>query len=135
MARILVAEDDSALRLLYAIWLESAGHDVTAVSDGREALAVLQRGRLPDAAVLDVEMPFVDGLAVCRYLHAVDPRVAIVVVSGVEDARGAALAAGATDVLLKPCDRDDLLGYMCAMPAKSVPRRSPGWAFVSTHTR
>ena len=104
MAAILVAEDDAALRLLYTMWLESAGHRVTAVADGRAAIAAIQR-LVPDAAVLDVEMPFVDGLAVCRYLHARDPNVAVLVVSGVEEVRAAALAAGASEVIGKPCDR------------------------------
>jgi CheY-like chemotaxis protein len=110
MDRILVAEDDAALRLLYTIWLESAGFDVTAVADGRAALKALERRPLPDAALLDVEMPFVDGLSVCRYLQALDPAVRIVVVSGMEDARGSALAAGAADVLRKPCDRGQIVG-------------------------
>jgi DNA-binding response OmpR family regulator len=104
MDRILVAEDDAALRLLYTIWLEAAGFDVTPVADGRAALAALERRPLPDAALLDVEMPFVDGLSVCRYPHALDPSVRIVVVTGVEDARADALSAGAADVLRKPCD-------------------------------
>jgi two-component system OmpR family response regulator len=109
MDRILVAEDDAALRLLYTIWLESAGFDVTPVADGRAALEALERRPLPDAALLDVEMPFVDGLSVCRYLHALDPSVRIVVVTGMEDARGAALAAGAADVIRKPCDRGQIV--------------------------
>ena len=109
MDRILVAEDDAALRLLYAVWLESAGFDVTPVADGRAALEALERRPLPDAALLDVEMPFVDGLSVCRYLHALDPSVRIVVVTGMEDARGAALTAGAADVVRKPCDRGQIV--------------------------
>jgi CheY-like chemotaxis protein len=109
MDRILVAEDNSALRLLYAIWLESDGFEVTAVADGRAALEALERRPLPDAALLDVEMPFVDGLSVCRYLHALDPSVRIVVVTGVEDARADALAAGAADVLCKPCNPDRIV--------------------------
>lgn len=104
MDRILVAEDDAALRLLYSTWLESAGFDVTAVADGRAALEALERRPLPDAALLDVEMPFVDGLSVCRYLHARDPSVRVVVVTGIEDARVDALAAGASEVLRKPCN-------------------------------
>ncbi|HEX5246398.1 MAG TPA: response regulator [Gaiellaceae bacterium] len=109
MDRILVAEDNAALRLLYAIWLESAGFEVTAVADGRAALEALERRPLPDGALLDVEMPFVDGLSVCRYLHALDPTVRIVVVTGVEDARTDALAAGASDALRKPCNPDQIV--------------------------
>lgn len=112
MDRILVAEDNAALRLLYAIWLESAGFDVTAVADGRAALEALERRPLPDAALLDIEMPFVDGLSVCRYLHALDPSIRIVVVTGVDDARADALAAGAADVLRKPCNPGQIVGAL-----------------------
>ena len=110
MDRILVAEDNAALRLLYSIWLESNGFDVTAVADGRAALEVLERRPLPDAALLDIEMPFVDGISVCRYLHALDPSVRIVVATGVEDARADALAAGASEVLRKPCAPARIVG-------------------------
>jgi len=118
MNRILVAEDDAALRALYVVWLEHAGCDVVACADGREALAALEGGLAPDAAVLDVDMPFVDGLSVCRYLHARDAGVPIVVVSGVDELRRAALAAGASDVLVKPCLREELMAAL-AGPARS----------------
>jgi CheY-like chemotaxis protein len=110
MDRILVAEDDASLRLLYSIWLESNGFDVTAVADGRAAIEALERRPLPDAALLDIEMPFVDGVSVCRYLHALDPSVRIVVLTGVEDARAEAFAAGASEVLSKPCDPAQIVG-------------------------
>ena len=108
MDRILVAEDDAALRLLYTVWLESAGHQVTAVADGRDAIDLIQR-RIPEAAVLDVEMPFVDGLAVSRYLHALAPGVPILVVTALDGKDAPAAAAGAHGVLSKPCDRDELV--------------------------
>ncbi|HKT44704.1 MAG TPA: response regulator [Gaiellaceae bacterium] len=103
MASILVAEDDAALRLLYTMWLESAGHRVTAVADGRAAIATIQR-LVPEAAVLDVEMPFVDGLAVGRYLHGLAPDVPILFVTALEG-----LDAGRAEVLPKPCGRDLLV--------------------------
>jgi CheY-like chemotaxis protein len=112
MNRMLLAEDDAALRTLYVIWLEHAGYEVVACADGREALAALEGGLAPCAAVLDVDMPYVDGLSVSRYLHARDENVPIVVVSGVDDIRGAALAAGASDVLVKPCGREQLLAAL-----------------------
>jgi two-component system response regulator MprA len=109
MARILVAEDSAPLRLLYAIWLEGAGYDVRAASDGREAIEIVERGWIPDAAVLDVEMPLVDGIAVCRYLHARDELIHIVVVSAVEGVLEPARRAGAADVFEKPLSREKLL--------------------------
>ena len=110
MARILIAEDNTALRLLYAIWLEGDGNDVRAVGDGREAIALVERGWVPDTAVLDVEMPLVDGLAVCRYLHARDERIHIAVVTGLDDVEKSAFRAGAADVFDKPVTREQLLG-------------------------
>jgi CheY-like chemotaxis protein len=118
MARILVAEDSAALRLLYAIWLESDGHDVVAVADGRAAIAALERGCLPDAAVLDVEMPYVDGLSVCRYLRMRAPAIPIVIVSGVDGVRAGALAAGASAVLEKPVGPEELTAALRALYAR-----------------
>jgi CheY-like chemotaxis protein len=124
MSRILVAEDDFALRQLYRVWLEHAGYDVTEAADGREALAELQRGLAPDGAVLDVDMPFVDGLSVCRYLHARDASIPIVVVSGIEDLRPAALAAGAAVTLVKPCTHVGLLGALAGAMRPALRRAS-----------
>jgi CheY-like chemotaxis protein len=112
MRRILVAEDDSALRSLYRSWLGNAGYEVTAAADGREAIAAVALGGSPEAAILDVDMPYVDGLSVCRYLRLRDGSIPIVVATGMEDVREEALAAGATAVLGKPCTRDDLLGAL-----------------------
>ena len=112
MRRILVAEDDLALRELYRIWLEHDGCDVVACADGREALDALERGLVVDAAVLDVDMPYVDGLSVCSYLHARDASIPIVIVSGIDELRSAALAAGAATVLAKPCRHEELVGAL-----------------------
>jgi two-component system, OmpR family, response regulator MprA len=109
MERILVAEDDPSIRLLYRLWLENDGYDVRVAGDGREAIMMLEQERLPDAAVLDVDMPYVDGLSVCRYLRLRGVDLPIVVVSGLEDVADSARAAGATTVLAKPCSREGLL--------------------------
>jgi CheY-like chemotaxis protein len=118
MARILVAEDSPALRLLYTIWLEGDGHEVVAVADGRAAIVALERGRMPDAAVLDVEMPYVDGLSVCRYLRMRAPAIPIVIVSGVEGVRAGALAAGASTVLAKPFSPGELTAAVSTLYAR-----------------
>ena len=124
MRRILVAEDDLALRELYRIWLEHDGCDVVACADGREALDTLERGLVLDAAVLDVDMPYVDGLSVCSYLHGRDASIPIVIVSGIDEMRPAALAAGATDVLVKPCAREELLGALAGVLRPALRRAS-----------
>jgi CheY-like chemotaxis protein len=112
MVTVLVAEDNASLRFLYALWLESEGYTVWAAADGREAIALLAENGLPDAAVLDVEMPHVDGLCVCRYLRERGSTGPIVFVTGHQEARGSALAAGATDVISKPCADAPLLAAL-----------------------
>jgi len=68
---VLIADDDADILLLVKAVLERSGHEVVAVSDGAEALAIV-RARKPDLAVLDISMPEVDGLEVLRRLRA-DP--------------------------------------------------------------
>ena len=123
MRRILVAEDDSALRALYRLWLENGGYVVADVPDGGAAVGLLERGPLPDAAVLDVDMPRVDGLAVCRYLHARAPEIPIVIATGVDGMEDEALAAGAAVVLAKPFGGEELLAAL-AEAAPLVLRRA-----------
>lgn len=115
--RVLLAEDEPALRLLYGIWLSASGYDVDAAADGADALnAVVARG-LPDAAVLDVRMPRVDGLAVCRSLRARSDRLPIVIASSLEDVEEAALAAGADVVIPKTSERQELCAALGAARA------------------
>jgi two-component system alkaline phosphatase synthesis response regulator PhoP len=74
--RILVAEDDPALRRLIDMLLTNQGFEVHAVSDGADALALVDEWE-PDACVVDVMMPRISGLTVCRELRA-NPRHAAV---------------------------------------------------------
>ena len=124
MRRVLVAEDDRSLRELYRIWLEHDGCDVVVCADGRDALDALERGLVLDAAVLDVDLPYVDGLSVCSYLHARDASIPIVIVSGIDELQAAAHAAGATDVLAKPFAREELLGALAAGSSPALRRAS-----------
>jgi CheY-like chemotaxis protein len=107
MRSVLVAEDNAGLRGLYRLWLEGEGYDVGEAADGREAIRLLEAGPLPDAAVLDVDMPYVDGLSVCRYLRLRSRTARIVIVSGVRP-----VAPEADAILAKPCARQELLGAL-----------------------
>ena len=109
-ASVLVAEDDPSLLLLYRTWLEGDGYEVRTATDGVRALATIADEGLPNAAVLDVEMPRLDGLDVCRFLRLQSATLPIVFVTAQEDAWHEAFAAGANDVLAKPSDPDRLLG-------------------------
>jgi len=117
MRRILVAEDDLALRTLYRVWLERDGYDVTDVADGRAALDELESGPLPDAALLDVDMPRVDGLSVCRYLTARAPGIPVVIATGVDGIETEAFAAGAAAVVAKPCGHEDVVRTLARVSA------------------
>jgi two-component system chemotaxis sensor kinase CheA len=95
---ILVADDSITTRLLEQSMLETAGYEVVSAADGRDAWQVLE-GRAVDLVVSDVEMPGMDGIALCRMIRS-SPRMArlpVILVTALEreDQRAAGLAAGA----------------------------------------
>ncbi|MFG2044022.1 response regulator transcription factor [Dactylosporangium sp. NPDC048998] len=101
-ARVLVAEDDPKQARLVRVYLERDGHDVLAVGDGRSAIEQY-RARRPDLVVLDVMMPNVDGLDVCRILRA-ESAVPILMLTArsTENDQLLGLDLGADDYLTKP---------------------------------
>lgn len=127
--RVLLAEDDPALRLLYGIWLSASGYDVDAAADGAEALNAVAAHGLPDAAVLDVQMPRIDGLAVCRALRARSDRLPIVIATSYDDVEQAAFDAGADVVLAKTGERRELCA---ALDAARVSRRAIASSLAAT---
>jgi len=115
-----LAEDDRAVResLQRALTLE--GYEATAVSNGALALDAL--GDLePDLVLLDVSMPIVDGLTVCRVLRADENRVPIIMLTARTETsdRVAGLDAGADDYVPKPFDLAELLARMRALLRRS----------------
>ena len=120
--QLLLAEDDRAVRtsLVRALTLE--GYEVVATTNGAEALDVL-RSTTPDAVLLDVSMPMVDGLTVCRVLRAERNRVPILMLTARTETsdRVAGLDAGADDYLPKPFDLDELFARIRALIRRSRP--------------
>jgi DNA-binding response OmpR family regulator len=111
MARLLVADDDADIRLLVVMRLQHSGHEVTGVGDGQAAVEACRDGE-HDLVVLDVMMPGMDGLAVCRELRA-DPTTAktpvILLTARAQTADvEAGIAAGADDYVTKPFSPRDL---------------------------
>jgi two-component system response regulator MprA len=115
-SRILVADDDRAIRdsLERALGLE--GYEVLTAADGAVALAVIDEESL-DLVVLDVMMPVLDGLAVCRVLRAQRNRLPILMLTARTETsdRVAGLDAGADDYLAKPFELDELLARIRAL--------------------
>ncbi len=114
--RVLVADDDRAIRESLARALELEGYAVTGVGDGVEALATLRRDAF-DALVVDVMMPGVDGLGVCRVLRAEGDHTPILMLTARVETpdRVAGLDAGADDYLPKPFELDELLARLRAL--------------------
>jgi two-component system response regulator MprA len=123
---VLLAEDDRAIRKSLERALELEGYRVTAVADGIEALAVVHRDR-PDVVVLDVMMPGIDGLAVCRVLRAEGDRTPVLMLTArVETAdRIVGLDAGADDYMAKPFEVEEVFARLRALLRRVAPWDDP----------
>ena len=121
-ARILIADDDRAIRESLARALSLEGYDVVQASDGAAALSQIE-ATSPDAVVLDVMMPNVDGLTVCRVLRAERNKVPVLMLTARTETpdRVAGLDAGADDYLPKPFDLDELLARLRALLRRTRP--------------
>lgn len=119
---MLLAEDDRAIRNALERALSLEGYRVTAVADGVEALAQAHRNP-PDVLVLDVMMPGIDGLQVCRVLRAEGDRTPVLMLTAlVETAdRIAGLDAGADDYVVKPFDVEEVFARLRALLRRTSP--------------
>lgn len=116
MVTVLVVDDDPPIRRMLERTFTADGYRVQAAADGGEALAAVERS-VPDLLVLDVAMPGVDGLAVCRRLRSRGLAVPILLLTA-RDAvpdRVAGLDAGADDYLVKPFAAEELLARARAL--------------------
>ncbi len=131
MAALLLVDDDPPIRRMLERTLAAEGYAVEAAADGGAALAAVERS-VPDAIVLDVTMPGLDGLAVTRRLRAKGLRVPILLLTA-RDAvheRVAGLDAGADDYLVKPFDADELSARVRALLRRNAPAGGETLAFA-----
>ncbi len=121
--RLLVVDDDPAVREALALLLRLNGFDVSTATDGREAMRALA-AEPPDAVILDVLMPGLDGLEVCRRMRAIGDRTPVLILTARTEVseRVAGLEAGADDYLAKPFAHSELIARLRAL------LRRTGWS-------
>jgi DNA-binding response OmpR family regulator len=109
VARVLVVDDDPTVREVVVSYLRAAKHDVVEAADG-ESVAGLMRDRPADLVVLDLMLPGIDGLEVCRRLRSVsDVPVIMLTALGSETDRVVGLEQGADDYVTKPFSPRELV--------------------------
>jgi DNA-binding response OmpR family regulator len=119
---VLVADDDADIRDLVAFKLEQAGFEVIAVEDGETALEQA-RSRLPTLAVLDVSMPRMSGIDVCRMLRADAATAGMLIIMLTarvqeQDVEGG-FSAGADDYVTKPFSPRELVSRIQALLSRA----------------
>ncbi|HVC33535.1 MAG TPA: response regulator transcription factor [Chloroflexota bacterium] len=115
MARILVVEDEASLRGAVAYSLRRAGHDVTVAEDGERALAAWEEAPA-DLVLLDLMLPKLDGLEVCRRLRQVSSVPVVILTARTDEIdRVVGLEIGADDYVTKPFSMRELLARVKAI--------------------
>ena len=120
-SRILVVEDDPRLAATLERVLVAEGHDVEAAGDGNEALR-RARERPFDLVVLDIMLPGLDGISVCRRLRSTGPLpILLLTALGGTEERVRGLDSGADDYLVKPFAYEELLARVRALLRRAAP--------------
>lgn len=111
MKKVLVAEDETSIREFVVINLERAGYTVVQASDGSEALRVFGEEGDVDVAILDIMMPHVNGLDVCKMLRALNSNLGIILLTAKtqEMDKVSGLMLGADDYVTKPFSPSELI--------------------------
>jgi DNA-binding response OmpR family regulator len=115
VGRVLVVDDEKALAQIVASYLQRAGHDVSTVHSGPEALEAV-RAQDPDVVVLDLGLPGMDGIEVCRRLRAFSQcYVVMLTARGQEQDKLEGLGVGADDYLTKPFSVRELVARVAVV--------------------
>jgi len=111
--KILIAEDDPVSRMMLQATLRKAGHEVTATEDGDQALRTMSAPDAPRLAILDIMMPVMDGIEVCKRLRALPggerPYIIMLTAMNRSEHIVFGLSAGANDYVGKPFVKEELL--------------------------
>jgi DNA-binding NtrC family response regulator len=109
-SRVLIVDDEDALRTILSSELAGAGYEVATASDGEEGIAEV-RNRKFDLVLLDIKMPKLDGFEVLKFIKKEHPAVKVIMLTGFADLKNAIESKkyGAEDFVSKPYDLVDLL--------------------------
>jgi two-component system, OmpR family, response regulator MprA len=122
--RVLVVEDDAEIADVLRRFLRQEGHEVRTAVDGEEALPAASEF-VPDLVILDLGLPGLDGVEVCRQLRAGGDVPILILTARTElDDRVEGLDSGADDYLMKPFERQELLARIRALLRRRPPRGS-----------
>lgn len=114
--KILVVEDEASIRRFITLNLETAGYEVVEAASGEDALALLA-DFFPDVVVLDLMLPGIDGLEVCRHIRETmpEPLIIILTAKGQDTDKIMGLELGADDYMVKPFNPFELIARIKAM--------------------
>jgi DNA-binding NtrC family response regulator len=113
--KVLIVDDEEALRFLLASELEAEAFDVMSAGDGDEAIEMIRKkvehNEKYDVILLDIKMPKVDGFEVLKFVKANVPETKVIMLTAYADVKNAieSLRQGASDFVSKPYDLDDIL--------------------------
>ena len=118
MTTILVVDDAAFMRMRMSKILSEAGYEVIQAENGLEAIEKYRASK-PDAVLMDITMPEMDGLAALKEIKAIDPaaRVAMVTALGQQQIVLEAVKSGAKDFLVKPCEGERVLAAVSKLCA------------------
>jgi len=124
--KILVVDDDASIRQLVTDVLTVEGYEVEAVADGYAALVAIE-GRRPDCVVLDVMMPGLDGLEVCRRMRASGNETPVIFLTARDSSEDKVqgLTGGGDDYVTKPFDLDELVARINAVLKRTAASATP----------
>jgi DNA-binding NtrC family response regulator len=127
--KILVVDDDEHIRLLYTSEFEAEGYDVTAAATARQALKVLE-SEPPDAVILDIKMPDMNGIDALQKMAGIVPHVPIIISSAYSHFKDNFLTWIAVDYLVKSSDlgelKDSVRETLCRMTETTELRQAAG---------
>ena len=116
MSRILIIDDDDALRKSFHNLLTEEGYEVESAASGEAGLSSIHK-TMPDLVIADMRLPGMNGLEIFKAVHAIEPRLPVIIMTayGTTETAIEATKMGAFDYILKPFEIPDMLSVISAL--------------------